>query len=71
MIDKNDPELTRDVSACEKLILLIRFAYVLHEQGKFDAEKIRWTDIDKLKLECDVLPSVYKEQLDVIEKYRP
>lgn len=64
--------LTRDVSACERLILLIRYVYHLHEQGKLpeSIDLVRWHEIDNLLKECNVLAENYQEMLNVVNQYR-
>lgn len=68
-----DDGATRDVSSCERLILIIRFVYFQHERGELKSklDTIRWQDIDRLKAECKVLPNEYSQMLAVIEQYRP
>jgi|GEM_PF-6162968 len=68
-----DDGLTRDVSACERLILLIRYVYHLHEKGELPEKNdlVRWGDIDKLREQCDVLAGQYEDMLATVEQYRP
>ena len=68
----SDDQLTRDVSACEKLIMLIKHLDHQYAQGKEDDRfsQIAWMDIDKLKKECDVLPAEYRDLLAELERKR-
>ncbi len=67
-----DNGATRDVSDCERLILVVQYLYHHYENGDLQKNPaiIRWDDIDRLKQACDVLPSDYQAMLEVIETYR-
>lgn len=70
---ENDLGLTKDVSSCEKLILLIRYAYHQYEIGELEAklDTIRWEDIDRFSAKCDLLPLEFQDMLRTIEQFRP
>ncbi len=64
----SDDGLTRDVSACERLILIIRFVWDNHEKGHLASNPslIPWGELDRLQEQCDVLAPSYSEMLRVI-----
>lgn len=68
-----DSGATRDVSVCERLVIMIEFLYPHHLSGELAKrpELIKWDKLDRFKEQCDVLAPNYRDMLTVIETYRP
>lgn len=70
----SDPAETRNVSHCEKLIMLIRYIYTKYENGESveSIHGVMWRDIDRLTSMCDVLPAEYDAMLqEISNSFRP